>query len=78
MSRLNKIVSISILVLFILACNFVTEPIRDVQNVAGTAQSFASYLTVETLQAHASQCLISEIFLILKARPWKCGGIFRL
>ena len=102
MSRLNKIVSISILVLFILACNFVTEPIRDVQNVAGTAQSFASSLPVETLQALASQVPVETIqalasqvspetaqalqtsvsnfgdLLILKARPWKCGGIFRL
>ncbi|HET9905124.1 MAG TPA: hypothetical protein VFQ23_00740 [Anaerolineales bacterium] len=55
MSRLNKFISITILVLFILACNFVTEPINDVQNIAGTAQSFASALPVETLQALASQ-----------------------
>ena len=55
MSRLNKIVSITILVLFVLACNFVTGPIKDVQNVAGTAQSIASSLPVETLQALASQ-----------------------
>jgi len=61
MSRLNKIVSVTILVLFILACNFVTEPIRDVQNVAGTAQSFASSLPVETLQALASQVPVETI-----------------
>jgi hypothetical protein len=61
MSRSNKIVSITILVLFILACNFVTEPIRDVQNVAATAQSFASSLPVETLQALASQVPVETI-----------------
>jgi hypothetical protein len=55
MSRLNKFISITILVLFILACNFVTQPIEDVQNVAGTAQSIASALPMETLQALASQ-----------------------
>ena len=61
MSRLNKIVSITILVLFVLACNFVTGPIKDVQNVAGTAQSIASSLPVETLQALASQMPVETI-----------------
>jgi hypothetical protein len=55
MTRLSKLISITTLVSFILACNFVTQPIRDVKNVAGTAQSFASALPVETLQALASQ-----------------------
>lgn len=61
MSRLNKIMSITIIVLFILACNFVTEPISDAQNVAGTVQSFASSLPVETLQALASQVPVETI-----------------
>ncbi len=61
MSRLNKIVSITILVLFILACNFVTEPISDAQNLAGTAQSLASAFPVETLQALASQVPVETI-----------------
>src|SRR5262245_1459948 len=55
MSRINKLISITILVLFVLACNFVTQPIKDVQNVAGTAQSIASALPIETIQALASQ-----------------------
>ena len=55
MSRLNKFISITLLVLFVLACNFVTEPIQDVQNVAGTAQSIASSLPMETLQSLATQ-----------------------
>ena len=61
MSRLNKIMSITIIVLFILACNFVTEPISDAQNVAGTVQSLASSLPVETLQALASQVPVETI-----------------
>ena len=51
MSKLNKIVSITILVLFVLACNFVTQPVRDVQEIARTAESFASAIPLETLQA---------------------------
>ena len=69
MSRINKFISITILVLFILACNFVTEPIRDVQNVAGTAQSFASALPVETLQALASQVASQVPVETLQALP---------
>jgi hypothetical protein len=42
------------LILFVLACNFVTQPIEDVQDLAGTAQSFATALPIETLQALAT------------------------
>ena len=69
MSRLNKILSITILILFILACNFVTEPISDVQNVAGTAQSIASALPMETLQALASQVASQVSVETLQALP---------
>src|ERR1700752_3482099 len=69
MSRLNKLISVTILVLFILACNFVTQPIRDVQNVAGTAQSFASALPVETLQALASQIPAETLQALPSAIP---------
>lgn len=69
MSRLNKLISITILVLFIIACNFVTQPIRDVQNVAGTAQSFASALPVETLQALASQVPVQTLEALPSMAP---------
>jgi hypothetical protein len=69
MSRLNKFISITILVLFVLACNFVTQPIRDVQNVASTAQSFASALPVETLQALASQVPVETIQALPSLAP---------
>ena len=55
MSRLTKSISLTILILFILACNTVTQPIQDVQNLAGTAESFATALPIETLKAVASQ-----------------------
>lgn len=54
MSRLSKFLMILGLIVFVLACNLVTQPIKDVQNMAGTAQSFATSLPVETLQALAS------------------------
>jgi hypothetical protein len=54
MSRLSKFLMVLGLIVFVLACNFVTQPIRDVQDIAGTAQSFATALPVETLQALAS------------------------
>jgi hypothetical protein len=51
MSRLSKILMVSIVVLFVLACNFVTQPVKDVQNLAGTAQAIGSAIPIETLQA---------------------------
>ena len=69
MSRLNRFMSLTILVLFILACNFVTEPISDVQNIAGTAQSIASALPMETLQALASQVASQVPVETLQALP---------
>jgi len=69
MSRINKLISITILVLFILACNFVTQPIKDVQNVAGTAQSIASALPIETIQALASQVASQIPVETLQALP---------
>jgi hypothetical protein len=54
MSRLSKFLMVFGLIVFVLACNFVTQPIKDVQNIAGTAQSIATSLPIETLQAFAS------------------------
>jgi len=42
MSRFSKLILWSMLIVFILACNTVTQPIKDVQNVAGTAESIAT------------------------------------
>jgi len=40
-----------VVVLFVLACNFVTQPISDVQNLAQTAQALGTVIPIETLQA---------------------------
>jgi len=42
MSRLQKFLLVFVLIVFVLACNFVTQPVKDVQNVAGTAESLAT------------------------------------
>ena len=69
MSRLTKTLSLVILILFILACNVVTQPIKDVQNIAGTAESFATALPVETLKAVASQIPVGTLEALPSALP---------
>lgn len=54
MTRRSTAAFFAVLLVFVLACNLVTQPIRDVQNIAGTAESFATALPLETLQALAS------------------------
>ena len=61
MSRLSKTLMALGLILFVLACNFVTQPIRDAQNLAGTAQSLASAIPVDTLRALPSQIPVETL-----------------
>ena len=51
MSRLSKILSLIVLLVFLLACNFVTQPFNDAQNLAQTAQALGTAIPIETLQA---------------------------
>src|SRR5690349_10333768 len=51
MSRLSKFLSIIVLIVFLLACNFVTQPLNDAQNLAQTAQALGTAIPIETLQA---------------------------
>lgn len=51
MSRLSKILALIVLLFFVLACNFVTQPIQDVQSFAETAQALGTVIPIETLQA---------------------------
>jgi hypothetical protein len=69
MTRLNKILSLTLVIVFILACNTVTQPISDAQNLAGTAQSFASALPMETLQALASEIPVETLRALPSAAP---------
>ena len=51
MSRLSKILSLIVVIVFLLACNFVTQPVNDAQNLAQTAQALRTAIPIETLQA---------------------------
>lgn len=51
MSRLSKTLSLMVVIAFLLACNFVTQPFQDAQNAVETVQSVASQIPFETLQA---------------------------
>lgn len=51
MSRLSKFLSLIVVIVFLLACNFVTQPINDAQNLAKTAQALGTAIPIETLQA---------------------------
>lgn len=51
MSRTSRLLAITVILVFLLACNFVTQPLRDTQNLAETAQAIGSSIPMETLQA---------------------------
>ena len=69
MSRLSKILMVSGVVLFVLACNFVTQPVKDVQNLAGTAQAIGSAIPIETLQALPSALPMETLQALPSAAP---------
>src|SRR5512134_2627944 len=51
MSRTSKFLAVVTAVVFLLACNFITQPLRDAENLAETAQAIGSSIPMETLQA---------------------------
>jgi hypothetical protein len=55
MTRLTKFLTLSILLLFILACSTVTRPFNEAKDLAGTAQAIATAMPVQTLQSLATQ-----------------------
>lgn len=69
MSRRIKFTSLIFVILFLLACNTVTQPVKDVQNLAGTAQSIATAMPIETLKAVASEIPISTLEALPSAMP---------
>ena len=69
MSGLSKILLVFALVIFALACNLVSQPVQDVQNLAGTAESLASVMPAETLAALASQIPIETLQALPSAFP---------
>lgn len=69
MSRLTKYLSLSILILFVLACNVLTQPFKDVQNLAVTAESLATAMPVETLKSFATQIPASTLEALPSSIP---------
>ena len=69
MSRFTKYLLLFLLILFVLACNAVTQPLNQAQDLAATAQSIASALPVETLQALATQVATQIPVETLQALP---------
>lgn len=55
MTRMTKILSLSFLLLFILACSTLTQPFNQAQELAATAQSLATAMPVETLKSMVTQ-----------------------
>jgi len=51
MSRVSRILLLLLVVVFVLACNFITRPIDQAQEAVETVQSLATAIPVETLQA---------------------------
>ena len=61
MSRLFKLLLVAVLGIFILACGLISNPISDVENVASTAQAFASEMPLETVQAFTTNLPMETI-----------------
>jgi len=55
MTRFTKFAFLTILILFVLACNAVTQPFSQAKGIAETAQSIATAMPVQTLQSLATQ-----------------------
>ena len=69
MSRTYKFLMVSALALFILACNLLSSPINDVENVGSTAQAFASEMPFETLQSLATTIPVQTFEALPSAIP---------
>ncbi|HEX5810403.1 MAG TPA: hypothetical protein VFY25_17165, partial [Anaerolineales bacterium] len=66
---MSKILALMIVIVFLLACNFVSEPFRDAQNLAETAQSVTTFIPVETLQALPSAIPAETLQALPSALP---------
>ena len=69
MSRLFKLLLVSTLFIFILACGLITGPISDVENAASTAQAFASSMPVETIEAFTTAIPLQTLEALPSAIP---------
>jgi len=68
-SKKSRFLLVTGLVVFALACNFVTQPIQDAQDTVITVQSVASALPLETIQAFATSLPVETTQAIASALP---------
>ena len=69
MLRLSRILALTVVLVFLLACNLISEPFRDAQNLAETAQSVTTFIPVETLQALPSAIPAETLQALPSALP---------
>ena len=69
MSRLTRFSLVFVLIVFILACNTVTRPVRDAQEAVETVQSLATAMPLETLQSFATNMPVETLQAISSAIP---------
>lgn len=69
MSRISKLMLFAGVLIFALACNFVTQPIDQAQQVVETVQSLATALPIETLQSFTTEVPLSTLEALPSAMP---------
>jgi hypothetical protein len=69
MVRPSKFLLVSLVVIFLLACNLATQPIREAQNLEATAKAIGSAVPVETLKALPSAIPIETLEALPSLAP---------
>jgi hypothetical protein len=69
MSRLYKLLLVTVLALFILACSLISGPVSDIENAASTAQAFASEMPLETLESLTTAIPVQTLEALPSAFP---------
>jgi len=69
MSRIVRVLLLVIALIFMLACNAVTQPFNDAQQVVETVQSIATAMPIETLKALPSAIPVETLQAIPSEIP---------
>jgi hypothetical protein len=69
MSRISRVLLLLILLVFALACNFVTQPLNQAQDAVETVQSLATALPIETIQSFATALPLATIEALPSSMP---------
>jgi len=69
MSRMSRVLLLLVLLIFVLACNVVTQPFSDAQDVVETAQSFATANPIETFQSLATALPVQTLEALPSVMP---------